>query len=343
MSWFRTRPAPARTRRPVRLQVEPLDRRDVPAPLTAVLGRLTINNESVWGIQVNTDGGNDRIEFWDNGNSGNGNVKAVVADNDTGQIAPFSKSLQNMLAGTHVFAIQVCDGGGHNTVYYHGQTITPVRYVDFAGGPQNDEFYGEMQWGLGGSQKIRFSARGGEGDDVLKVTLQKALQQKSELGVGFEGGNGFDEVSVDAWSYSPAIQAGARLWAELAGYTYGDLGGDNNGNNVGFWYDGQMDGTLLFNLMGSGGKDWVSVNLWFWGGSHGTVGNATPAGARVAGGGSDDDMQFSVHGADTSLTYLAPVIEGGKGTDTLTLAQDPAPGFVLSWGSMSGIDVIRKD
>jgi hypothetical protein len=338
MTWFRSRPSSARSTR-VRPQLEALEDRCVPALSGFYIGNLPINNEYLWGVTLYTDGGNDWIEFRNKAGSGNGNVEASIMNNDSSEVDPQNAALNAALANTRVNFISVLDYGGRNTIYYRGQTETPVRYVDIHGGSGRDEFFASMEWALGAGQRIRFTADGREGDDTLKLTVQVGLKSNSELGVGFEGGNGFDNVSVDAWNWSPTIESGALLWMNLSGYKHDQLSSDNNGNNVSFWYRGRMDGTFLFNLMGSGRNDLVSVNFEFAAGSQGTVGNDSDS-ARIRGGGGDDDLQYIVKGTNTKITYKKHKVEGGSGTDTLTLAtvetQDPR----LVWSStdISGID-----
>src|SRR5262249_14481831 len=132
-----------------------------------------------------------------------------------------------------------------------------------------------------------------------------------------EGGTGFDSVGVDAWSYSPTIESGATLWADLSGYYSGYLENTpDSRNNVAFHYLGRLDGNLYFRVMGSSGADLGSATVGTTAGSTGTIQEGS-----VQGGGANDDLDYIIRG-DAGLKFGShQYVDGGTGTDTLNLAR----------------------
>lgn len=208
------------------------------------------------------------------------------------------------------------DGRGNDTfIYRQTRPLAPGQYREIVSdlGLGNDTFLGYTAE-QGRYAGTKFIVDGYTGDDALHVTVQGALRTGSEVGMGLQGGLNWDSVFLDASTYRPRTEAGATLWANLSANTYGAINDvRDSGNNVGFSYAGEMDGRLLFNLMGSGGDDWLGVDLRFTYGTTGTVGDGLSTGARLSAGYGSDAVAFRLYNESGSYPYFRNrvVLDGG--------------------------------
>ena len=283
--------------------LEQLGERLVPAllaPPTVINGTLT----------VLTDGGGDTVSFIDRGW---GSVRMESQARVQGVTYRFDRDY----AG--VSTIRMVDLGGTNTVTYNaanafGRTVAEMEYT---GGSGIDRFTANVLNGLAANNRLLIDVVGGAGDDILHVMVGGRLLGGSSLDVAMDGQLGWDSVGVNAWTHAPTIDAGARLSATVAGYNASQLENTPDaGNNVSFYYLGQMNGTLSFNVLGSSGHDWTAANVWVNGGSTGTIADGV-----VRGGGGNDSVDYIIRG-DASLRFSGRhEADGGTGFDQLTLAR----------------------
>ena len=298
------------------LGLEPLEGRDVMS--VSVLGIGSGNALTFTG-----DGVNDFIEILDAGGSGNTQIQFRLTPN--GLFQPVVNPISTITIDTK---------GGNDTVIYTmtGNMQNGFNSVDrdvlaYMGAGTSDTFQANVR-SLNANAKMRVQAIGQAGDDVLKVQTQPGcvLNTGSVLSVGMDGGTGFDEVSVDAWTNSTAVRQGAAMSVNLAGLEQNVLSGDTNDNRVSLWYRGELDGNIQFRLFGADGTDYVNVTMDLAadtnGATTGTIGDAnkwgTNSGAFLRGGDNDDSVDLMVRGTYAELDGIFnPYLDGGYGEDAM--------------------------
>jgi hypothetical protein len=280
------------------------------------------------GLLIET-GVNDRtVVINDNGSTAAGNITVSVrrfdpllGRNVTDSFSP----------GGHFHTVTHTGGSDNANVTYNltgflqnGSRAFDRDIESWAGGG-NDTFITKVK-GLEAGAGLLVQLRGEAGSDHLEVETQQGceLRPGSLLLVGLDGGTGFDQVAVDAWTNPTAIQSNpdrtnpAVLKADLSGYRYGEFVGDTNGNNVSLWYRGELDGNLQFNLMGTSYSDWVNVTMDLAPNGTGTVGDPNTWNAAVRGGDGNDSVDYMVRGAYADLDDIYhPLLDGEGGHDTV--------------------------
>jgi hypothetical protein len=204
-------------------------------------------------------------------------------------------------------------GGNHDSVVYNltGNMVANNRSIAATfGGGKGDMFAANVNGSLVNAFLL-LQANGGNGGDRLAGTMTGSLNGASFLGFIYKGGTGKDNISIDATN-SVAIGPLAQMTVEVDG------GAGNDVINVG--YEGQMQGALFLDAMGSAGNDRVSATLTFDGLSNGLLfgpvsPNSGKAAAQVNGGGGKDRLSFEVDLSGTLKPASAAEIDGGAGLD----------------------------
>lgn len=340
LSWFRNWLSPqsqpargaGRSNR-VLPRIEALEDRAVPA---VVAGSVDSNN--VLTLTEWSTGRDNIVVILDNGTSSTGNIRVMFTDN-SGQWSNLDfVTSQRSIWDVKFTTIYVRDASTIVTYQMSGPMQQGVyRQIDgqFAGG--TNAFVANVG-GLERNAGLHISVDGGVDTDTLQAGLYGRLSEGSDLGISFNGGAAWDEISVDAGGTDRnfIIDAGALFWTNLSGNYYGHnedaaFGGVEPGNDVIFNYRGQMNGRIQYSLQGSIGQDYLSAHMSFFSGSRGSVGARSVSAAELLGGAGNDHLDFRVWGAKTGgVTIYNPFADGGTGTDHLDYTQD----WFLSWRRM---------
>jgi hypothetical protein len=298
----------------------------VPAIVNASVtpgGVLTFYDFTLCNAQQNAD----LVSIYDNGQSTNGNIEVQASDGQSGAMTNLDKITSNI----HIWKVNFMawsPAGYSPAVFYvmqHPMTAGEYREIDCTMPLGNDTFYA-LVLGLGQNAGLHINVAGSQysrGPDTFHAVLAGTLQTGSDLGISFSGGGGFNDIYVDAYTYSPTIQPGATLWMNLSGDGYGNTN-VVNASNVGFDYRGLMDGNIRFNIWGGSAivpswngndvstREWLYARMWFATGSYGYIGDSNmsnPSADFIQAGG-NDDIDFEMYG-DTGVWAYNPMASGG--------------------------------
>jgi len=210
------------------------------------------------------------------------------------------------------------DGTGHVTVVGDGQTTSfeGVSYVRVTTGAGADRVEYDLTGDLSAPRAVDVSL--GNGNDTFVANVQGNLLDGGSLILVSHGGNGDDQLSVEATDVD--VAAGAHLTANL----YGQNGKDN----LSVDYSGLLQGSATLSADGGNGKDVVSGNV--------SLNSATDPNSETStlsdgwltlnfsGGNGVDQISASLSG-ETDLSSLLAVVDGGHGKDTFHTSDNLTP------------------
>jgi len=211
----------------------------------------------------------------------------------------------------------VDDGAGNVTVTADGVAspiIAGVSFIKVYGGNGADNVTYTLQGDLSSVRGV-FVNLGNQSDTFL-ASLQGNLLDGGSLSLVVQGGNGNDDISVDA---ANVINAGANLTAVLQG--------GNGSDSLAIDYTGVLAGSATLAANGGNGKDTVSGNVAL--SSTTDSGTTTTSNGRLTldfeGGNAPDKLTLNLSGeADLSAP---PTIQfnGGRGKDLFTHSDNVTP------------------
>lgn len=214
--------------------------------------------------------------------------------------------------------IVITDNGtttaGAITVQIDGQTFSSegaITTIKVRSGSGGDSVEYDLTADLAGARTL--VANLGNGDDTFLASLRTNINDTSSLTIRACGGNGKDNLSLDA--------VGANVGA--GGSLAVTFNGGNGIDVLNLDFSGVLMGTASFTAKGGNGKDEVTGNLTIEPTTLTETGEPAPSTGSLTvdfwGGNGKDAMTLDVTGAD-SLTTLDVAVHGGNGKDTFDVS-----------------------
>jgi hypothetical protein len=211
------------------------------------------------------------------------------------------------------------DGAGNVSVTADGTTtaLTGVSFIKVYGGNGADNVTYTLQGDLSSVRGV-FVNLGNQSDTFL-ASLQGNLLDGGSLSLVVQGGNGNDDISVDATTVD--IAPTANLTAVLQG--------GNGSDSLAIDYSGLLQGSATLAASGGNGKDTVTGNVNLFTATTAELHETTASDGRLTldfeGGNAPDKMTLNLSGeGDLSAP---PVIQfnGGRGKDSFTHTDNVTP------------------
>jgi hypothetical protein len=215
----------------------------------------------------------------------------------------------------HANTVLIADNGtaddGNVVVQIDGQSYTSqgaITTIRVFGGSVADSVEYDLNGDLASARTVE--AHLGNGNDSFVARVQANLNDQANLTIRAWGGNGDDQLSLDAIGAN--VQAGGLLSV--------NFDGGNGKDNLQMNFSGVIMGTTSFAANGGNGKDVVAGQLnvepiVINPETHQTSPSTGSLTAIFRGGNGVDAMTLNVTGTD-SLTTLDAKLNGGNGKDT---------------------------